>query len=79
MNGTNKGAMITTVIRGTSAYRADLLEDDVVLRIGTDDIADAKAMKDILPKYYGKDGVAFEIIRKGTRIVKMVGIDEAYK
>lgn len=78
-NGTNKGVVVATVFRGSSAFKADIVDGDQIVRIGTADILDVKSANEAMRNYYGRPGVEVELVRNGTRLVKKVDMDPEFK
>jgi len=63
----NTGAYITIVIRGTPAFRADILEGDVILKINDADVIDAKSFNQQLTQLSGQQ-VELSILRDAEPI-----------
>ena len=73
-NGTNKGAMVTAVVRGSAAFKADILKGDLIRKIGDYDIIDYMDLDDAVNNCMGKHGVDVVLYRKGEKISKIVDI-----
>jgi len=67
----NKGILIQVVIKNTPAFYADILNGDVVLKIGNIELFDVKTAQDAIAEYAGKE-VQIEIWRNGNNINKNV-------
>ena len=60
----NTGVIVESVIRGTPAFQANVLEGDVLLKIGNDDVIDDTSLVAIVPKNAGRT-VNLQILRNG--------------
>lgn len=69
--GTNKGKLVEVVVIGSPAYKADIINGDVLLSIGGVDIYDTQSMNDSFFRYAGEK-VNIEIYRNGNVEVKSV-------
>ena len=71
--GTNFGIMVSVVIEGSPAFKADILPGDVVVSINSERISSPANYLELLDKYQGKDET-FVIIRNGATVSKSVHI-----
>ncbi len=62
--GSNKGVQVRVVQKGSPAYDADLLKDDILLRVNGEDIIDSKGFFSLVNKHKGKN-VPVAIYRDG--------------
>lgn len=70
--GSNKGVLVFAVVKDSPAFRADILEGDIIKRIGDIEVTgDAKNSDEIIQKYAGKK-VTILLIRDGNEITKEV-------
>lgn len=76
--GGNRGVVITAVKKGSSAYRADVVAGDILIKIGDDIIRDKPALFEIAPTYYGRSGVPLVFFRNGEFITLVADIDEGF-
>ena len=58
----NTGVLAAIVVRGTPAYRANILEGDVILKINDLDVIDPQGFTDQLTQFAGKS-VKLDIVR----------------
>lgn len=65
--GSNKGMKVSVVIKGSPAYKADVLKDDVILRVG-DATVDSQADYEAALKQYMGTEVTFVLNRAGKEI-----------
>jgi hypothetical protein len=61
----NTGVIVNAVIRETPAFNANILRDDVIVRIGGEDVIDPKGFTDQLAKFAGQR-VDIELLRGGA-------------
>lgn len=73
--GSNKGALVIAVVKGSPAFRADILKGDILRRIGTVDIYDVSSVQEALPQHAGEE-VTVEILRNSTSIEKQVKLNQ---
>jgi len=67
----NRGVVVIAVIKKSPAFRADVLHNDVLLRIGSDDLEDVSGFMAIVPRYASKE-VDLILLRSGeTRTVRV--------
>jgi len=71
----NKGAIVTTVINGTPAFMADILEGDIIKKANNIEIIDSKSLANFLSEHAGQK-VTFEILRDNKTIIKDVQLNE---
>ena len=69
--GTNKGILVTAVVRGGPAFHADILRNDVISKIDGASVYDTQTLQSAT---FGKSGqdVDFTILRNNLEIVKKV-------
>ena len=58
----NTGVIAVAIVRGTPAFNANILRDDIILKIGGEDVIDPKGFSDQLTKFAGQK-VDIELIR----------------
>lgn len=58
----NTGVVVAIVVRGTPAFKANILEGDVLLKLNGDDIIDVQSLGADLNKFAGQQ-VKFELLR----------------
>jgi hypothetical protein len=75
--GSNKGVLIQAVIKGSPAFDADILKDDVLKQIGDIEVFDGDSYQKALSKYEGKEADVF-IIRGDNEIHKSVRLRTKY-
>jgi PDZ domain len=73
--GRNTGAYIAIVIRGTPAFRANVLEGDVIVKINDLDVIDAKGFSEQLTQFAGQS-VKLSIIRGAEPISIQLTLNE---
>lgn len=61
----NTGVYVPIVMRGTPAFRANVLEGDVIVRIGGEEVIDPSGFDTQLTRFAGSD-VVLTVIRNGT-------------
>lgn len=67
----NRGVVVTAVIKQSPAFKADVLHNDVLLRIGSDDIDDVSGFMAVVPRYAGEE-VDLVFLRSGeSRTVRV--------
>ncbi len=54
-NRTNKGVYVYAVIKGSPAFNADIVNGDVLLKIGDIDLNSSQSYSDAIDKYKGHD------------------------
>lgn len=69
--GSNKGVFIYAVVKRSPAFEADILQGDVLRKIGDITIYDQDSFQRALSQYEGKE-VGVIIIRDGKEIIKFV-------
>jgi hypothetical protein len=67
--GTNKGALIKAVIKGSPAFMADVLRGDVVKSINGIEVIDSKTALDLIRQNVGKK-ISVNLLRKGKAVKK---------
>lgn len=70
----NKGVQVVSVIKGTPAYRADILKGDIIRSIGGDQVFDSAAFHEITKKDAGQT-VDVELLRDGKPITKTIKLN----
>ncbi|NVK17657.1 MAG: PDZ domain-containing protein [Methylocystaceae bacterium] len=73
--GSNFGAVIQAVYRGSSAFNANMMRDDIIISINDIDIKDKDHLDEIISKYLGKDSVPMIIYRDGNVYSVSIDID----
>ena len=73
--GSNKGILVTAVIKNSPAFRADILKGDVLRRVGHVDLYDPKGFAEIIARFEGQK-VIFEILRDGKEFQKEIQLDQ---
>ena len=71
--GSNKGVVISGVMRGGAAYNADLVPGDVIRSMNQSPVTDFWSFADILDRSMGKS-VEFSVWRNGNLIEKTIFI-----
>jgi hypothetical protein len=62
--GTNKGVQVRVVLKGSPAYDADLLKDDIILTVNGEDVTDPRGFFALVNKNKGKT-VPVTVYRRG--------------
>jgi len=70
----NKGVIVTVVVKGTPAFQADILKGDVLRMVGSEEIYDEASFGKAIRPYAGQQ-VVIQLIRNGTPILKEVQLD----
>jgi len=73
--GSNKGVIVTNVIKGSPAFMADILEDDIIRKIDSFVVIDSSSLYKLLDDHAGEN-VKLEIIRDNKTIIKEVQLNE---
>ena len=76
--GTNKGAYVNIVVKGSPAFMADIFNGDIITKISNDDVIDAKNLSALESKYFGKRVFA-TIIRGEETLTKEIQFSEGDK
>lgn len=72
--GSNRGAKIALVIKGTPAFRADVLKGDIILKVDGIDVDDVAHLRSLLTSRMGQE-VTLDVVRaKGTRATLHVAL-----
>ena len=71
----NKGVLVTVVVKGSPAFRSDILKGDVIKRIGDTEIYDVESLMSTVPKYEGQK-VVITIYRNGKLLNKEVQLNK---
>ncbi len=69
--GSNKGALVTAVVKGSPAFEADIFKGDVLKKVGNIAIFDKDSLRNACDKYAGKE-TDILIIREGKELHKTV-------
>ncbi len=72
--GSNKGMLISAVIKGSPAFHADILRGDILRRIGNIEIYSSESYEEALKQYQGQ-AVSVMIYRKGEKIEKEIKLN----
>ena len=78
--GSNKGVLVQAVVRDSPAWSADMLNDDIITKIGEREIIDYKTYENAVCDYAGKK-VAVEFFRnekKNTKAITLNPIELCY-
>jgi hypothetical protein len=70
-----RGVIVTAVIQQSPAFEAAILHDDLLLTIGSDDLADAATFVSVVQKHAGQE-VDVEFLRSGERHTVRVKLNE---
>lgn len=62
--GSNKGVILTAIIKGSPAFQADLLRGDIIKDIEGEEVLDIQRMYYLLDKFSGR-AVSFTVLRRG--------------
>ena len=62
--GSNKGVILTAVVKGFPAFQADLLRGDIIKDIEGEEVLDMQRMSYLLDKFSGR-AVSFTVLRRG--------------
>lgn len=73
MIGSNKGVLVRAVIKGSPAFMADILRDDVILSLGNDMVVDPDQFFDLMMRHQGEE-VAVGLYRAGNNMTLNVTI-----
>lgn len=71
----NKGVLVSVVVKGSPAFYSDILKGDILKKVGDTDIYDAKEFANAVSKHIGQK-VMFTIYRNGTTIEKEVQLNK---
>lgn len=69
--GSNKGVIVSAVIRNSPAWSADILNGDIITRIGDIEIIDVKTCSKVITDYAGKK-VTVEFFRNAQKLTKEI-------
>ena len=69
----NKGVVISAVVKGSPAYNADIFKGDILKKIGDVDIYDTEKYTQAIDKYEGRK-TEIEIYRGGEILIKNIEI-----
>ena len=72
--GQNNGARITLVMYDRPAFNANVLKNDILLKINDIDIRDSRHADDIMQNYPGRK-ITFTVFRKNKKIVIPIVLD----
>jgi len=72
--GSNKGVIITTIIKNSPAYANDFLVGDILRKINNQEIYDKQDFSKYLVRYAGTE-VTIEMYRNNDTIVKTIKLD----
>lgn len=67
---TNKGIIVTVVVKGTPAFANDILVGDVITKVNGQDVYDGESYTNIMDKIPENSSVEYTIIRDGKIIKK---------
>ena len=73
--GSNKGLIVIAVIKGSPAFRADVLPGDVLRGIGDTELYDINSMQEAASSYAGQK-VRVDLLRNGTQISKEIRLGQ---
>lgn len=73
--GSNRGVMVVVVIKGSAADKADVLEDDVIKKIGQVEINGPEDYSNALQKSAGQS-VDVLLVRGGKNIIKTIQLNQ---
>jgi hypothetical protein len=71
----NKGVVVTIVINNTPAFMADILQGDIIKKIGNIEITTVSVVLKAIEKYEGKK-VSIIILRNGQKITKEIQLNK---
>jgi hypothetical protein len=71
----NTGVYVPIVVRGTPAFRANILEGDVILKINDLDVVDAKGFSDQLTQFAGQP-TTLEVVRGNDHLSIQVTLNQ---
>jgi hypothetical protein len=74
--GSNKGVIISAVVRKSPAFMADILRGDIIRKVNDLEITDAITFHESLPQF-ADQMVSIEILRDGKSIIKEVKLNNA--
>lgn len=74
--GSNKGVIISAVVRQSPAFMADILRGDIIKKVNDLEIIDAVTFHESLPQFAGQT-VSIEIFRDGKNIIKEIKLNNA--
>lgn len=69
--GSNKGVYVIAVIKNSPAFRADILQRDILLKINNVELYDAESFHNMIGSFAGQK-VIVEILRGGKEIKKEI-------
>lgn len=72
--GSNKGAVVTLVIRGSPAFNADIIPGDILKRVGDHEVLDDIQIGVLFQQYRGK-AVVITVVRDGNTLTKTVELN----
>jgi hypothetical protein len=73
--GSNKGMLVYAVVKGSPAFEADILEGDIIRKIGDTYIYDKNSFRWAVAKYEGEK-VNVIVLRDGKEITKSIKLRE---
>jgi hypothetical protein len=73
--GSNRGILVTAVIKNSPAFRADILKGDILRKIAGVDLYDPKSLREIIAKFEGQK-IIVEILRDGKEFQKEIQLDQ---
>jgi membrane-associated protease RseP (regulator of RpoE activity) len=72
--GSNRGVVVTAVIKGSPAFNADIMRGDIITRINDEIVADRQSFSAALGRYAGKE-IVLETYRNGVKRMVSLRLD----
>jgi len=72
--GSNKGAYVNIVVKGSPAFNSDVLVGDIIRKFNSEEVVDAPHLQSLLNANRGKE-IQVELFRNGDTIVKKIRLN----
>lgn len=72
-----KGALVSGLVEGSAAEKAELKEDDVIIGINETAITSEKQLKEVIREYKPGDQVTVKYLRNGAELTKEITLGES--
>lgn len=73
--GTNKGAFVNVVVKGSPAFLADIFKGDIITKINEEDVKDAADLELKVNSNFGKT-IAVALVREGNVVTKDIQLSQ---
>jgi len=74
LSESNKGACIFAVVKGSPAFKNDILAGDIIRKINDIEVIDANHLKNIIHENKGQE-IKLEIFRDDKTIIKQIQLN----